>query len=81
MGRRLGLCANQSEMARGGGGRGESVHVRLAQGEEIEGRFETIDADGRLVIACGAETRVIDAGDVILAHRATLAPTGQDLHR
>ena len=61
-------------------GVGESVHVRLAQGEEIEGRFETIDADGRLVIACGAKTRVIDAGDVILAHRATPAPTGQDLH-
>ena len=38
-------------------GPGESIHVRLAQGEEIEGRFETIDADGRLVIACGAATR------------------------
>jgi biotin-[acetyl-CoA-carboxylase] ligase BirA-like protein len=61
-------------------GVGESVHVRLAQGEEIEGRFETIDPSGRLVIASGAARRVIDAGDVILAHRATLAPTGQDLH-
>jgi len=61
-------------------GVGESVHVRLAQGEEIEGRFETIDADGRLVITSGAARRAIDAGDVILAHRATLAPTGQDSH-
>lgn len=61
-------------------GIGESVHVRLSQGEEIEGRFETIDADGRLVIASGAAKRVIDAGDVILAHRETLAPTVQDIH-
>ncbi len=61
-------------------GVGEIVHVRLAQGEEIEGRFETIDASGRLVIASGAAQRVIDAGDVILAHRATLAPTGQECH-
>jgi BirA family biotin operon repressor/biotin-[acetyl-CoA-carboxylase] ligase len=60
-------------------GIGESVHVRLAQGEEIEGRFETIDADGRLVIASGAARRAIDAGDVVLAHRATL-PIGQDSH-
>ena len=61
-------------------GIGESIRARLAQGEEIEGRFESIDADGRLVIATGAEKRVIDAGDVILAHRATLAPTGRDFH-
>jgi BirA family biotin operon repressor/biotin-[acetyl-CoA-carboxylase] ligase len=57
-------------------GVGESVHVRLAQGEEIEGRFETIDAEGRLVITSGAAKRVIDAGDVLLAHRATSTPTG-----
>ncbi len=62
-------------------GVGESVHVRLSQGEEIEGRFETIDPSGRLVIASDAGRRVIDAGDVILAHRATLAPTGQDFQR
>jgi BirA family transcriptional regulator, biotin operon repressor / biotin---[acetyl-CoA-carboxylase] ligase len=61
-------------------GIGESVHVRLAQGEEIEGRFETIDADGRLVIASGAARRAIDAGDVILAHRAAPAPTGRGSH-
>ncbi|ARN83341.1 biotin--[acetyl-CoA-carboxylase] ligase [Methylocystis bryophila] len=59
-------------------GLGETVHVLLAQGEEIEGRFETIDASGRLVIAVGAARRAIDAGDVALAHRAAFAPTGQD---
>ena len=60
-------------------GIGESVHVRPRKARKLEGRFETIDADGRIVIASGAAKRVIDAGDVILAHRATLAPTGQDI--
>jgi BirA family biotin operon repressor/biotin-[acetyl-CoA-carboxylase] ligase len=57
-------------------GLGESVHVRLAQGSEIEGRFETIDDCGRLVIVSGAMRHVVDAGDVVLAHRATPALTG-----
>ena len=62
-------------------GVGESVQVRLARGEEIEGRFETIDADGRMILASDAGRRVIDAGDVILAHRSTLPPTGRDSHQ
>lgn len=49
-------------------GLGETISVRLARGETVEGRFETIDADGRLLIAAKEGIFAMDAGDVSLAH-------------
>jgi len=49
-------------------GLGETISVRLARGETREGRFETIDADGRLLIAAKEGIFAMDAGDVLLAH-------------
>lgn len=53
----------------GAAGLGEAVSVSLAAGEEIAGKFDSIDAGGRLVVRTDKGERVIDAGDVYLAHR------------
>jgi BirA family biotin operon repressor/biotin-[acetyl-CoA-carboxylase] ligase len=44
---------------------GRTIRVALAQ-ETIEGRFETIDATGRLKLATERGERLIEAGDVFL---------------
>jgi BirA family biotin operon repressor/biotin-[acetyl-CoA-carboxylase] ligase len=49
-------------------GLGQPVRVVLAGDEEVRGRFQTIDARGRMVVATGEGERVVDAGDVFLAH-------------
>lgn len=46
-------------------GRGGPIRVALGQ-RTVEGRFETIDADGRLVVLTDAGPVFIDAGDVLL---------------
>ncbi len=50
------------------GGIGRNIRVALAQ-ETIEGRFETIDAIGRLVLATDQGERLIEAGDVFLPQK------------
>ena len=50
------------------GGLKAPIRVALSTGEEVRGRFETIDAGGRLVVATADGERIIDAGDVLLAH-------------
>jgi BirA family biotin operon repressor/biotin-[acetyl-CoA-carboxylase] ligase len=50
-------------------GPGAEIRVALAN-ETVEGRFETIDATGRLVLATRHGPRVIEAGDVLLGPRA-----------
>jgi BirA family biotin operon repressor/biotin-[acetyl-CoA-carboxylase] ligase len=47
---------------------GQPVRVLLARDEEVRGRFLTIDARGRMVVATAEGERVVDAGDVFLAH-------------
>jgi len=48
-------------------GRGQDIRVRLTS-KEIVGRFETLDADGALVVLDKAGTRhSISAGDVFFA--------------
>ena len=49
-------------------GLGQPVRVMLARDEEVRGRFLTIDAHGRMVVATAQGERVLDAGDVFLAH-------------
>ena len=49
-------------------GLGQPVRVMLAGDQEVRGRFQTIDARGRMVVATGEGERVVDAGDVFLAH-------------
>lgn len=46
-------------------GLGQNVKVALAQ-ETLEGRFETIDEAGRLVLATPEGRRLVEAGDVFL---------------
>jgi BirA family biotin operon repressor/biotin-[acetyl-CoA-carboxylase] ligase len=46
-------------------GLGEKIRVALAQ-DSVEGRFTTIDATGRLVLATDCGERIIEAGDVFL---------------
>jgi BirA family biotin operon repressor/biotin-[acetyl-CoA-carboxylase] ligase len=47
-------------------GLGEPIRVALARGEELQGRFKTIDASGRLIITTDSGDRIVDAGDVFL---------------
>lgn len=48
-------------------GLGSPIRVALSRGETVEGRFETIDPTGRLVLATLEGARTIEAGDVFLA--------------
>jgi BirA family transcriptional regulator, biotin operon repressor / biotin---[acetyl-CoA-carboxylase] ligase len=61
----------------GAAGLGAPATVALARGESVEGRFETIDSDGRLVLATAQGRRVIDAGDVRLAHAEAPATSAE----
>ncbi len=49
-------------------GLGEPVSVTLARGETLHGRLESIDGHGRLIVDSQGGRRIIDAGDVYLAH-------------
>ncbi|MBI1981755.1 MAG: biotin--[acetyl-CoA-carboxylase] ligase [Methylocystis sp.] len=51
---------------------GAQIRVELPR-NAVEGRFETIDATGRLVLATREGDRVIEAGDVSLGPRRTAA--------
>lgn len=54
-------------------GLGRDIKVTLAQ-ETIEGRFETIDATGRLILSTRDGERIIEAGDVFLPSLSGPAP-------
>ncbi len=45
-------------------GLGDPIRVALSRGEELQGRFKTIDASGRLILATDQGDKVVDAGDV-----------------
>ncbi|MCC3244509.1 biotin--[acetyl-CoA-carboxylase] ligase [Methylocystis sp. WRRC1] len=53
-------------------GLGADIRVALAR-ETVEGRFETIDSSGRLVLATSDGARVVEAGDVLLGPRPIAA--------
>lgn len=55
-------------------GLGAEIRVALSL-ETVEGRFETIDATGRLVLATAKGARVIEAGDVLMGPRAAAGGT------
>lgn len=57
------------------GGIGETIKVKLAR-EIIEGRFETIDAAGRLKIMTDLGERIVEAGDVFFPSADTSAERG-----
>jgi biotin-[acetyl-CoA-carboxylase] ligase BirA-like protein len=46
----------------------ESISVTTTRGETLHGRFVSIDDTGRLILEEGNTQRLIDAGDVFLAH-------------
>jgi BirA family biotin operon repressor/biotin-[acetyl-CoA-carboxylase] ligase len=66
-----GFAQLRAEWLRHAAGLGETIRVALAR-ETIEGRFETIDAAGRLVLTTAAGPRIIEAGDVLIGPRHTL---------
>lgn len=45
-------------------GLGDPIRVAVSRGEELQGRFKTIDASGRLIVATDQGDQVVDAGDV-----------------
>lgn len=63
--RDLGFAAIREAWLTRAAGIGDMIRVGRDSGE-IEGRFEGVDAQGRLVLAVGSETLRIDAGDVFL---------------
>jgi biotin-[acetyl-CoA-carboxylase] ligase BirA-like protein len=70
-----GFAHIREEWLRSAAGIGDCIRVMLT-GETIDGRFETIDASGRLVLVTTDGARVIEAGDVLLGPRAsTIAET------
>jgi len=67
-----GFAAIRDEWLRYASGLGETIRVALAS-ETLEGRFDTIDAAGRLVLETTAGRRAIEAGDVLLGPRSAEA--------
>ncbi|QLP97708.1 MAG: hypothetical protein HZY79_10370 [Rhodoblastus sp.] len=65
--RDLGFAAIREAWLTRAAGIGDMIRVGRDSGE-IEGRFEGVDAQGRLVLAVGSETLRIDAGDVFARH-------------
>ncbi|TDX60080.1 BirA family biotin operon repressor/biotin-[acetyl-CoA-carboxylase] ligase [Methylosinus sp. sav-2] len=54
-------------------GLGAEIEARLPR-ETVSGRFETIDADGRLIISTRSGRRAIEAGDIFLPALAAARP-------
>ncbi|HEY8066106.1 MAG TPA: biotin--[acetyl-CoA-carboxylase] ligase [Methylosinus sp.] len=54
-------------------GLGGEIEARLAR-ETVSGTFETIDADGRLIISTRSGRRAIEAGDIFLPALASARP-------
>lgn len=75
-----GFAKIREQWLEGAAGLGEAILVSLAGGEEIAGRLDGIDAGGRLVVRTETGERVIDAGDVYLAHgeAGVLEHSGRD---
>jgi len=69
-----GFAQLRAEWLRHAAGLGETIRVALAQ-ETVEGRFDTIDAAGRLVLATPAGKRLIEAGDVLIGPRHAVTET------
>lgn len=65
-----GFTAIREEWLRSASGLGQWIRVALAT-ETVEGRFETIDQTGRLVLETPDGRRIIEAGDVLIGPRAT----------
>jgi biotin-[acetyl-CoA-carboxylase] ligase BirA-like protein len=67
-----GFAAIRDEWLRHASGLGETIRVVLSN-ETVEGRFETLDGAGRLVLDTISGRRAIEAGDVLLGPRSTEA--------
>ena len=63
-----GFAAIREEWLRYASGLGEAIRVALPN-EALEGRFDSIDAAGRLVLETAKGRRAIEAGDVLLGPR------------
>ena len=66
-----GFAQLRDEWLRSAAGLGETVRVALAH-ETIEGCFDSIDANGRLVLTTASGARLIEAGDVLIGPRHAL---------
>ncbi len=64
-----GFAPIREEWLRSAAGLGEKIRVAMTA-ETVEGRFETIDATGRMVLDTANGRRVIEAGDVLIGPRA-----------
>lgn len=64
-----GFAAIREEWLRAAAGLGRDIRVILPN-EALEGRMETIDASGRLVLMTMAGRRVVEAGDVLIGPRS-----------
>ncbi len=65
-----GFAAIREEWLRSAAGLGDDIRVALTS-ETIEGRFETVDSTGRLVLETAIGRRIVEAGDVIIGPRPT----------
>lgn len=65
-----GFAQIRQEWLASAAGLGQDITVVLSH-EKLEGRFETIDASGRLVLETTDSRRTIEAGDVLIGPRAT----------
>lgn len=65
-----GFARIREEWLASASGLGDDIRVALAH-ETLEGRFDTVDGSGRLILSTRNGPRVIEAGDVLLGPRAT----------
>lgn len=70
-----GFSTVREEWLRSASGLGERIRVAMTA-ETVEGRFETIDATGRMVLDTANGLRVIEAGDVLIGPRSAEGARG-----
>jgi BirA family biotin operon repressor/biotin-[acetyl-CoA-carboxylase] ligase len=67
-----GFAQIREEWLRHAAGIGEQIRIALTN-ETLDGKFDTIDGSGRLVLSVAGNARAIEAGDVLLGPRRTEA--------
>ncbi|QGM45209.1 biotin--[acetyl-CoA-carboxylase] ligase [Methylocystis heyeri] len=72
---RDGFAAVREKWLQEAAGVGHAIRVNCARGVELRGRFKTIDAFGRLVVATGQGDEIVDAGDVFFGEAGSFRPS------
>jgi BirA family transcriptional regulator, biotin operon repressor / biotin---[acetyl-CoA-carboxylase] ligase len=69
------FCGIREKWLPDAAGLGHAIRINAARGVELQGRFKTIDASGRLVLATDDGECIVDAGDVFFGEAGSFRPS------